>query len=40
MAGGKSFEEAAKALELEPRKLGPWGMTDSLDNEFNSREIF
>lgn len=40
MEGGKSFEEAAKALELEPRKLGPWGMTDSLDNEFNSREIF
>jgi peptidyl-prolyl cis-trans isomerase D len=38
--GGQSFEEAAKALELEPRQLGPWGATDSLDNEFNARQIF
>ncbi len=40
MEGGKSFEEAARELDLEPRKLGPWGLSDSLDNEFNSREIF
>ena len=40
IAGGKSFEDAAKELELEPRKLGPWGAAESLDNEFNAREIF
>lgn len=40
MEGGKSFEDAAKELELEPRKLGPWGMTDTLDDEPNGRQIF
>lgn len=40
IAGGKSFDDAAKELGLEPRKLGPWGMSDSLDNEFNARQIF
>ncbi|BCX49339.1 hypothetical protein HAHE_32470 [Haloferula helveola] len=38
--GGKSFEDAAKELELEPKKLGPWAMSDTLDDESASREIF
>lgn len=40
MEAGDSFADAAKKAELEPRKLGPWGFTDPLDNEFNARDIF
>lgn len=40
VASGESFTESAKRLELETRKLGPWGVSDSLDNEANGREIF
>lgn len=37
---GRSFFEAAKAAGLEARDLRPYGVSESLDNEFHAREIF
>ncbi|MGE9270726.1 MAG: SurA N-terminal domain-containing protein [Verrucomicrobiales bacterium] len=40
VASGESFTDAAKALGLETKKLGPFEISDSLNNEFHAREIF
>jgi len=40
LAEGTSFEDAAKALELETRKLGPWKVSEPLENEPRARDIF
>jgi len=37
---GKSFSEAATEAGLEPRELGPFAVSDSLDDEPNARQIF
>ena len=38
--GGKSFAEAAEALGLEAKSLGPFAVSEPLPTEANAREIF
>jgi hypothetical protein len=40
MAAGQGFEEAAKALELEPRKLDPFARGDQVEGEPYAAQIF
>jgi len=38
--GGASFEEAAASLELDPRRVSPFGISASLDGEIDARALF
>lgn len=40
VAGGETFEKAATDLGLEVKTLGPFGVSDPLDDDFSAREIF